>query len=172
MHYGDTFSVEVFGQQTMKKRYKICGMVLVVLVGLGFYLFKGNYDRLEDPAHRPRNIEECFRELKAVLPRFDLLMIRYGDQESMIRYHMSLGMALRNCWGLWQGSELSKYFNSMGVYHPDDMSSIILTCFWRHLRGQPIRLEEQAQVSIEYWRMHGSVEAPSRSTRVPASESE
>ena len=69
----------------------------------------------------------------------------------MIRYHRTIGMWMRNNWGLWRGSRLKQYFNNLGVNHPDDMSAIILTSFWRHLHKQPIKLEEQIKVCQDYW---------------------
>ena len=48
----------------------------------------------------------------------------------MIRYHLDLGMWMRNNWGLWGGSRLHKYFRAKGISHPEDMSSVIL--FYYH----------------------------------------
>jgi hypothetical protein len=41
-----------------------------------------------------------------------------------------------------------------GIFHPDDMSGIILDSFWRHLHSQPIKLEEQTAYYQEYWKVH------------------
>ena len=49
------------------------------------------------------------------------------EDEFSGRYHLGFGMWMRNNWGLWKSSRLSRYFNSLGVYHPDDMTGIILT---------------------------------------------
>lgn len=47
------------------------------------------------------------------------------EDEFSGKFHFGFGMWLRNNWDLWKGSRLSKYFNSIGVYHPDDMTGII-----------------------------------------------
>ena len=60
-------------------------------------------------------------------------------------------MWLRNNWQLWGMSRLSFYFNNIGVYHPDDMSGIILTSYQRHLKGEDIKLEEQIKHYQDYW---------------------
>lgn len=75
----------------------------------------------------------------------------FKKSEHPVDYHFSLGMWIRNNWGLWSGSRLSKYFNDMEVFHPDDMSSIILDSFHRYLNGQDIKLEEQVEASVKYW---------------------
>ena len=62
---------------------------------------------------------------------------------------------MRNNWGLWGGSRLSKYFNKIGIYHPDDMSAIILESYRRNLQGEAIDLESQVDFYQEYWAKHG-----------------
>jgi uncharacterized C2H2 Zn-finger protein len=58
---------------------------------------------------------------------------------------------MRNNWQLWGGSRLSKYFNDKGIYHPDDMSGIILDSYHRNLNGQEIKLDEQVKYYQDYW---------------------
>lgn len=63
--------------------------------------------------------------------------------------HMSLGLEIRNSWGLWKGnSEISNYFKDLKVNHPDDMSNIILTSFYRYLNNTDLKLEEQIKNKI------------------------
>lgn len=63
------------------------------------------------------------------------------------------GMGLRNAWELWPGrNKLSKYFKKLGIYHPDDMSSIIIESFHRQLNGEPILLDQQIKMYLEYWK--------------------
>jgi hypothetical protein len=71
-------------------------------------------------------------------------------------------MWIRNNWGLWKGSRLSEYFNNIGIYHPDDMSGIILDTFWCHLNGKRQRLKERIYYYQEYWKsMEASKETSS-----------
>ena len=67
------------------------------------------------------------------------------------RLHLNFGMSLRNSWGLWAGSRLSAYFNTLGIYHPEDMSGIILRSYYRHNRGLEINLKGQIKESKDYW---------------------
>ncbi len=99
----------------------------------------------------PGNLEECFAELTRVLPRATIEQMQGGSEAEMARHHLGLGMWMRNQWGLWRGSRLRDYFNGLGVHHPDDMSGIILTSFWRHLHGEPLRLDEQIRTHQAYW---------------------
>jgi hypothetical protein len=112
-----------------------------------------------DPASKgkiyvPRSLEDSFAELKKMLHPDLLKEIKEGPEEGMIRYHMGLGMWMRNNWGLWGGSRLAKYFNGIGIFHPDDMSGVILDSFWRHLNGRPLRLEEQVAYYQRFWQVN------------------
>ena len=62
------------------------------------------------------------------------------------------GMGMRNGWNLWEGkNKLSKYFHNIGIYHPDDISSIIIKSYYRELNNEPILLNEQVNSYIAYW---------------------
>jgi hypothetical protein len=101
----------------------------------------------------PKDLEEAFKELKKMLHPDLIKEIKEGKEEDMVSHHMGLGRWLRNNWALWGGGRLAKHFNSLGIYHPDDMSGIILDAFWCHLNGKPLRLEERIAYYKEYWRL-------------------
>jgi len=74
------------------------------------------------------------------------------ENDAVTELHMTVGMWIRNSW-LRQGNDsLKKQFHKIGVYHPDDISSIILTSLHRKLNNKEIKLEEQAQHYIDYWK--------------------
>jgi len=91
----------------------------------------------------PTDLEDCFSALDSLLSPEDIQTMKTGSEDDMIQYHFGLGMWIRNNWGLWGGSRLAKWFNNIGINHPDDMSGIILDSYWRYLNGRPIELEEQ-----------------------------
>ena len=99
----------------------------------------------------PADLDDALRVLQARLSPTEVAYIRDSVTESMVSYHMTVGMGLRNGWGLWAGSRLTKYFNRVGIFHPDDMSGIILTSLWRRVHQQPLRLEEQVAYYKRYW---------------------
>jgi hypothetical protein len=75
----------------------------------------------------PASLSECFLELDKQLSEIDKKEMKALPKRSdMIRYHLGLGTWMRNNWGLWGGSRLSKYFNDKGVFHPEEISSVIL----------------------------------------------
>lgn len=95
----------------------------------------------------PVDLEDCFIELDRLLSKEDRDNLPPVDA-----LHFGLGMGLRNRWGLWSESRLATYFNHIGIYHPDDMSSIILTSYQRYLVDEPIQLQSQVQYFEAYWK--------------------
>ena len=94
----------------------------------------------------PVDIQDAIGELERML--HPALMEDIKNCESEIdligKHHFGLGMWMRNNWGLWHGSRLVQYLNSIGHYYfPDDASSFILKCFWKHLNGQPLDLDSR-----------------------------
>lgn len=125
--------------------FAISGFLLVTTCGPKIYI--------------PLNLDESMRELKTILDDDVIQEIKDGSEEDLIQYHMGLGMWIRNNWELWKGSRLSKWFNAKGIYHPDDMSGIILDSFWRHLNGAPINLEKQIRFYQDFWESSKTVDS-------------
>jgi hypothetical protein len=102
----------------------------------------------------PTNLDEALDFLVKV-NNYDsaIRFLKSTDEDSFVsEQHHSTGMALRNEWGLWEKeSELSKWFNNIGIYHADDMSSIIMTSFHRLINTKDIDLESQVKHYIDYW---------------------
>ena len=89
----------------------------------------------------PVDIQDAIQELERMLHPPLMEDIKKCESElDLIRgHHCGLGMWMRNNWGLWHGSRLVQYLNNIGHYYfPDDASSFILKCFWKHLNDQPL----------------------------------
>lgn len=85
----------------------------------------------------PQTLGECFEELDKRLSEIDKKeMQALPERDDMIRYHIGLGMWMRNNWGLWSGSRLQIYFMDKGVTHPESMSSVILFHYHDWLNGR------------------------------------
>lgn len=69
-------------------------------------------------------------------------------------YHFGIGMYLRN--NLLRhnkkSEKITKFFDSLGIHHYDDMSSIILTSYHRYLNNEDIQLQSQVDKYVEYWK--------------------
>jgi len=100
----------------------------------------------------PSDLEDAFRELQKMMHPSYVEEFKEVPEQAVPRYHMSLGRWIRTKWGLWKGSRLSEYFNSLGITHSDDMSAIILTSFHRSLKNKPIELDQQIKYYQDYWK--------------------
>jgi len=103
--------------------------------------------------YKPKNLDEAVLQLEKI--HHDTTkqnIIAMTEDQFVGNSHFGVGMWIRNNWGLWRGGELAKYFNSIGIFHPDDMSGIILTSYYRQLKGQDRQLEKQVKYYQDYWK--------------------
>lgn len=101
----------------------------------------------------PKDLEDCFKQIDGFWDDSTKVKVKqWTEDEFSGRAHHGFGMWMRNNWQLWGGSRLSKYFNDLGIYHPDDMSGIILDSYHRYLTGKDMKLEEQIKFYQDYWK--------------------
>ena len=74
------------------------------------------------------------------------------ESTAVVRAHMSLGLYIRNAWLRSGHSELPGQLHALGAQSLDDMSSVVLTSYWRHLNGKPLKVEEQCACYAKWWR--------------------
>lgn len=90
-----------------------------------------------DNVYIPKDLGDCFAELDKQLSEVNKNEMKsLFKRDDMIKYHMGLGMWMRNNWGLWGGSRLQKYFTDRKIRHPDDMSSVVLFFYHDWLNGK------------------------------------
>ena len=101
---------------------------------------KSSARRDEDPLNDiyiPKDLKDCFLQLDNLLSAGDKEQIKnLKDRSETIRYHFNLGLWIRNNWGLWRDSRLQKYFMDRKIFHPDDMSSLILENYYDWLNNR------------------------------------
>ncbi|WP_308477914.1 DUF6794 domain-containing protein [Nannocystis bainbridge] len=86
----------------------------------------------------PLTLRHALRVLDRKLEPATITAIRSGDLEPT-DMHFGLGSALRGTWGLWSGkSALARWFRVRKIYHPEDMSGVVLEAYARHVRGEPL----------------------------------
>ena len=83
---------------------------------------------------KPKNLTECIQMLDKNLKKQDKEYIKtLTEDEFFMESHFTIGMGIRNEWIRSGNPELVKFFLDQGVKHPDDMSAMILTSYYRHL---------------------------------------
>jgi hypothetical protein len=99
----------------------------------------------------PKDLEDCFAELDKLWSPKQREEFRKKSEEELIDYHFELGMWMRNRWRLWAGSRLQNYFATLGVPHPESISMIIITSYWRRENHREIKLDEQIAKDRGEW---------------------
>jgi hypothetical protein len=108
--------------------------------------------KAEEEIYIPLNLEDAIRQLKVIISSDDLEKIKMTSEADVIGlYHFGLGTGLRNSWRLWGDSRLSKWFNSIEIFHAEDMSGIIIISLHRNLNDKLIKLEEQVSSVRQFW---------------------
>lgn len=102
---------------------------------------------------KPENIEESIAYFEKKWTDNEKNAFKNKTEEDAVtELHMTVGMWIRNSWIRNENDSLANQFHKIGVYHPDDISTIILTSLHRKLNNKEIKLDEQAQKYIEYWK--------------------
>jgi hypothetical protein len=138
------------------------GMVVMIATGCASAAKRPPAKPTVDP-DAPVTLSEALDRLQQTLPAQTITNMHDGSEADMVEYHMSLGLRIRNRWGLWARGPLYQNLAALGLRHPDDMSAVILTSFWRRLHGQPLELDAQVAWYREYWRLHTPPEPTSNS---------
>lgn len=76
----------------------------------------------------------------------------WSEEKFLNVLHHTLGQHLRNNLKLWdKNSKLHQWFNMYLIYHADDMSSIILTTYYRRAHNLPEDFRGQCRKYIDFW---------------------
>jgi len=128
-------------------------IVASTIVGCSILGGKANLTKSQiNGVYIPKDLDDAISELnKNFSDSLKTEIKKMTENDFSSRFHMGTGMWMRNNWRLWAGSRLSVYFNELGIYHPDDMSGIILDSYYRTLNEKPIELEKQTEYYKQYW---------------------
>lgn len=100
----------------------------------------------------PTTLKECLSKLKTIYST-ELEAFKNYKENRLPMLHFTFGKQIRNNFKLWnEDTKLVKYFIKLGIYHPDDMSMIIITSFHRLLNNKDINLNKQIQFYINFWK--------------------
>ena len=131
------------------------------LAFLFFFVFLFTLMQGQDKVYIPKNLADCHRTLNTLLSdSTQQKIMAMTESEFTSSAHFGLGMWIRNNWGLWGGSRLEEYFIKRGIWHPDDMSGIILTTYWRYKHGQPLGVKKEIKKYKEYWKQYPQATSP------------
>ena len=127
-------------------------ITLIFLLVFGT-VFSQDYCEKYKENYIPKNLNDAIEYLNCEWSEFDKTEFKNKEENSGVtELHFGTGMGIRNGWELWKGNnQISRFFKSKGIFHPDDMSSIILTSLHRNLNSKPIELDKQISFYKNYW---------------------
>jgi len=94
----------------------------------------------------PKTVNQAVRQLYAEMKEDDLTKIQQTKKENLIQFHLSLGMYIRNEFGMWQGNYALVEATSKD--HPDDAAMVIIENLWQVLQ-EVKKIEWNGQATIE-----------------------
>lgn len=102
--------------------------LLVVIFTAWFWLLPND--------DNPRTVDQAVERLLSELSEDDLAMIGSTPREDLVDFHFSLGMPIRNEFGLWGGNfRLLLSIGEREALHPDIASHFIIVALWEHLNS-------------------------------------
>ncbi|MEH6473442.1 MAG: DUF6794 domain-containing protein [Halopseudomonas sp.] len=100
----------------------------------------------------PATVEEAVVALEAMLSKDQVVAFKSkGVLKAVSSEHFGIGGWVRNNWISPEGSPLRRYFDGVSKLHRDDMSSIVLASFWRHLHLRPMEVKAQITCYEKWW---------------------
>lgn len=118
--------------------------IIIIFVLITSFIAFGQIKNIDMKKQKPKNLTECIQMLDKNLKKEDKEYIKtLTEEEFFMESHFTIGMGIRNEWIRSGNPELVKFFLDQGVKHPDDMSAMILTSYYRHLLGKEIDFEGQ-----------------------------
>lgn len=128
-------------------------LTIILLLFISNCFSQNDCSRFSDD-YIPKNLTEALNYLDCKWSKNDKEDFKNKNEEDAVtEMHFGTGLSIRNSWGLWEKrkNSLKRYFIRKGIFHPDDISSIILTSFHRRLNNKEISLYEQVKHYKVYW---------------------
>ncbi len=113
------------------------------------YAWRIRQERL-DGVYIPRDLINSFEELNRLIDANAKQKFKQApEEEAFHKLYFSFGRWITQKWGFYEGSRLSHYMRSLGVYHPEDMAKVVIVSYHRYLNKAPLELKAQVQAIQE-----------------------
>jgi hypothetical protein len=101
-------------------------------------LYTNDYERQDIPS----TLNDCYLILNTQLNSDVNEDIKSSSINELIKYHMGLGMWIRNNWIRQTNNRITKLLYDNGLRHPDDMSQLIIIGYHYYLNGVNKTIQE------------------------------
>jgi len=104
--------------------------------------------------NQPKDLDEAIEYFETSWSKIEKENFKaLPENEAVTNSHFGVGLWIRNNWIHGnRDTSLISYFHKLGIFHPDDISSIILTSLHRDLNEIDIDLSGQVEHYKAYWK--------------------
>jgi hypothetical protein len=89
-----------------------------------------------------------FGKLDQMLSSKDIEQLRSANESDIGAMHLGFGGEIRSSLHLWEKNDITDYFNSVGITHPDIMSGVVIRGYVAYLNGRSADMAEIAKQSV------------------------
>ncbi len=109
----------------------------------------------------PKDLNEVFVELNRKTDEQSRQRFRTVPEETAVeKLFFSLGRWMTHNWGLYEGSRLSKYFQDLGIHHPDEMVTLMMIAYHRNLNRKSLDIKQLIETYQEKSRLRNPLAVP------------
>jgi hypothetical protein len=100
----------------------------------------------------PKDLDDCLLQFSSSWSDSMKTDFRKTPEANVLRRYYVIHEWIMDNWGLWKESRLAQYFHNFGMYHPEDMASMILISYHRQANEKELKLKDQIQHYRDYWK--------------------
>lgn len=102
----------------------------------------------------PKTLDDAVKMLiKELAPWEQKAFAKEPENCPGAKYHFTVGMAIRNAWGLWANkTPIAQYLNNHGIVHGDDRTGVIFKALWCKLNKKKLDIKKEAKFYEDYWK--------------------
>jgi hypothetical protein len=104
---------------------------------------------------KPATLDECMKAFNEMFLPEEQIEFTKMTKDEVGSLHLGLGQWIRNNWDLWKGGALLDHLKSLGMIHPDDMSTVIMEEYWARMNGVPSTMQEDIGYYKNFWDKQG-----------------
>ena len=97
---------------------------------------------------KPPMLCNVFAKIDDSLSSKEKETLRDTPASELIKFHFSFGATLRQWFHLWSQNDLTRYFRSLGVSHPEIMSDMLTRAYVQYLNGQEVNLPAMSRAAM------------------------
>jgi len=98
----------------------------------------------------PVDIPDALAELDKLSTDDAKIKLQKAEEATVAKkLRFGIGRWMEYNWNLQEGSRFSHHLREKGLWHPDDMVEVLITLYYRHVKGAPLEEEKLIREKID-----------------------